>query len=136
MPKLDKQRFPSQLACQAPIAAINQYLGFELSPGGVWVSVACHQHIALNHPDTYQACYPHLASLIPNPSFLGQSPHHSETIEIIKRFRGQGGEPLIALMALRITANKHGNYHLETTYLIEDKDLDARRSAKRIVSVV
>ena len=130
-----KKKYPARLVCDLPVDVVNKVLGLELDPGEVWVSRACHKHIAEDHPDAYAACYHQLDIVISDPSFLGQSPKHNDAIEVIRRLV-IGQNQAIVLAAVSMETNQYRNYNVRSVYLIEQDDLDMRRRANRIISVI
>jgi hypothetical protein len=119
--------------CALPVELINRTLSTELAPGDAWLSAVAHQHFAEDHADDYATCFPILAQAIGNPTWLGQAPEHSKNFELVSRVVSVSR---IVLIALCLEANKYGNYNIASVYCIEQKDVEARRQARRLIQVV
>lgn len=133
MSKYSAIRYRSQLLCPLPVDAINKALGTELEPGCAWLSVKAHEHIARDHPLDYPVCFPLLNRAIATPTFAGQAPSHSRNFELVTRFPTASA---IVLTAIRLTPNDQGNYHVTSAYLIEQKDVEARRRSGRLRPII
>lgn len=134
LPKKNKNKYEGRLLCPVPVDKINAALGTELEPGHAWLSATAHRHMALDHPGDYPICITHLEAAISAPTYIGQAAHHPDNIEIIKRIRLPSATTI--LVALSLTRNEHGNYNVRSSYLIEEKDVDARRRARRLKAVL
>ena len=117
------------------VGQINRALGTELETADVWVSKACHEHIALDHADDYALIMDNFAEIIGSPTFVGQDPKHGENFYVVKRIPG----PLLnehVLVAIGLTINTSGTYNVRTAYRIKPEDVDRRRLRKSLIPVL
>lgn len=68
-----------------PHELVNRTLNMELTPGGVYVSVRALTHIQEDHPQDFDLIHSHLPGIVQTPTYVGQSPLHSDNMEFIKR---------------------------------------------------
>lgn len=120
-----------------PLAAaqINKALGLELELGDVWVSRACHRHIAEDHPDDYAHIKANITDIIREPMWVGQDPKHANNIYLIRRLPVEDNLP-VALVAIGLEMTEFGTYNVRSAYRIKQRDVDSRiirGSLKRIL---
>jgi hypothetical protein len=113
-----------------PVDLINDVLGTDLSPGNVRLSSQAHKHMAEDHPQDYSTCIKYLPFAIEDPTYIGQAPHHGRNFELVKRISRGNGD--YVLVAIGLEPNKHGNYQVRSCYLIDERDIQARKSKKRL----
>lgn len=130
---MKSSRYRAMRICAMPIDLINSVLGTELESGDAWLSAAAHRHIAEDHPQDYEVCLPLLGDVISGPTWIGQAHYHGGNFEVIARKTSSIG---IILVALSLMPNDYGNYNVRSAYRIEQKDVDAKRSAGRIFPVI
>lgn len=120
-----------------PLAArqINRALGLELESGDVWVSRACHRHIAKDHPDDYPYIKANIIEIVRDPTWVGQDPKHGRNFYLVRRLPDADDLPL-ALVAIGLEMTRHGTYSVRSAYRIKQDDVDRRilrGSLKRIL---
>ena len=118
--------YPALVFGDLPIEAINKALGTELEPGQVRLSRTAHRHIAEDHPDDYAYCLSALAEAVKTPTFVGQSPHHANNFEIIRRV--PRADRKAVLVAVGLERDERGAYSVKSCYLVEPEKVDARRT--------
>ena len=126
MPK----RYPALDLGPLPVDLINRTLGTELEPGRVRLSARAHRHIAEDHPDDYQICIGALPGAIAAPTYIGQAPHQSRNIELVKRVRGVEG--WMVLVALGLGRDRRGDYRVRTSYLVRESTVEGRRLRRHL----
>lgn len=109
------------------VTPINRALGTKLDSADVWVSKACHMHIALDHPGDYDLIISNIVDIIRNPTWVGQDPKHGENFYLVKSIPTDDGREL-ALIAIGLTLSAHGTYSVRSGYSIDQTDLDSRRA--------
>ncbi len=120
-----------------PLAAvqINKALDLELEAGDVWVSRACHRHMAEDHPADYPHIKASIIDIIREPTWVGQDPKHKRNIYLIRGLPVDDGLPM-ALIAIGLEMNEYDTYSVRTAYRIKQEDVDTRilrGSLKRIL---
>jgi phage-Barnase-EndoU-ColicinE5/D-RelE like nuclease3 len=109
-----------------PTGIINAALGTELEPADVWVSKKAHEHMALDHPNDYDAIKSNIIDIIRSPTYAGQDPKQGENFYLVSRVeRINGLEPL--LIAIGLEQSVHGTYNVKTGYAINENDVATRR---------
>lgn len=68
---LIKQRRKAFRVGPLPAGLVNRALGTELEVADVWVSKACHAHIADDHPDDYPVIMANLIDILRYPTYAG-----------------------------------------------------------------
>lgn len=129
MTKNNKPPYAARRIGPLPVDKINALLGLELEPGDAWLSRAAHRHIAVDHADCYDICMLHMERVLTNPTFAGQAPHRADNIELIGRIPNGNGQSV--LIAIGLVQNKFGTYNVRSSYVIDERDLDSRRSTGR-----
>ena len=110
---------------QLPVDIINRTLETELEAGEVVITARAQAHIEADHPDDYDVVMRYLPEIISNPTYIGQSPHHSEAFEMVRRIVLPGTEKNI-LTAINLTRNEFGNYCVHSAYSIPQATVDKR----------
>jgi hypothetical protein len=109
-----------------PVDLINRALGTEMDPGDVWVSKACHGHMADDHPDDYPLIMANIVDILLAPTYAGQDAKNGNNFYVVKRV-----EPVedreFALVAIGLEMTEHGNYNVKSAYTIKQADVDSRR---------
>lgn len=111
--------------CPMPIEVINATLELELEPGGVLLSRSAQVHALSRHPDEYPLCFPHVASVIANPLYIGDDFNNGGSIELIGRVPALGS---FMLVAVTVTLDGNGLYNVCSFYPIGEKKIQARRA--------
>lgn len=109
---------------------INSVLGADLEQGDVWVSSACHRHMAIDHPEDYPVIMAALETIVAHPLYVGQDPKHGRNFYLVRPIGG-GANPY-ALVSIGLEPNKHGGYNVRTAYTISQETVDKRRAARRL----
>lgn len=110
-----------------PAMLINRALGAELEAADVWVSKACHTHIADAHPEDYPLILANLIDILRAPTYAGQDPHAGSGFYLVKRIEpGVAGRDF-ALVAIALERSKHGTYNVKSAYTIKQSTVDSRR---------
>jgi len=112
-----------------PTTRINGLLGLNLVPAVVHFSVRAQQHALQRHPDNFTICRRHIASIVANPDYVGQSPGQSDGFELIGEAHQ---DQAIVLVAIKINPDHAGRYIVASTYLIDQNKLE-RRVRKRFL---
>lgn len=100
-------------------------LGVELRPGPVIFRAAEQDHAHERHGADYLRCLPFVGLAIANPTFIGQSPHHSAGFELVK----VTGDGVHVLVALTFATDGTGAYPVQSLYPIS-KSTAIRRLRK------
>ena len=119
-------RYRAILLGPLPVDVINRALGTELEPGNARLSAIAHRHMAMDHPNDYEACVAALADAIASPTFVGQAPNHVRNFEIVKRVARPDRRAV--LVAIGIEMDEAGEYRVRTCYLVEPGKVDTRRA--------
>lgn len=123
---LIKRKFKSFRVGPLPAAAINRVLDTELETADVWVSKACHRHIADDHPDSYDLVMANIIDIIRSPTWVGQDPQHGSNFYLVSRLP-TGVDPDVVLVAIGLELSAHGTYNVRSAYTISQQDVDNRR---------
>jgi hypothetical protein len=126
-PPLFKQKRNAFRVGPLPAERINRALGTELEPADVWVSKACHQHIANDHPDDYAVIKANIVDILTAPTYAGQDPKNGEGFYLVKRIHPPVADGEFALVAIALELNQHGTYNVKSAYIIKQLDVDSRR---------
>ena len=136
------KRFPSRLLQPLPHVEVGRALGVQLAPGGCHVRSHAHEHIAKDHSDVYDLVWQHLDSVVLTPTYAGQSPHHRNNFEVVKRIRifdpsnpGTLIGEYYVLVPISIKINRYGNYRILSGYTISEEDVMNRRAKNHLVLV-
>lgn len=126
-PKLFKTKRKAFRVGPLPADLINKALGTELESADVWVSKACHGHIADDHPDDYQVVMANIIEILRSPTYAGQDAHNPKGFYLVRRIElpVQGRE--FALVAIALELSDHGTYNVKSAYTIKQQDVDSRR---------
>jgi phage-Barnase-EndoU-ColicinE5/D-RelE like nuclease3 len=126
MRKLIHDRYKAFRVGPLNVAPINKAISTELDPADVWVSKACHAHIATDHPNDYSIIMANFVEIVRSPTFVGQDPKHGENFDLVKRVPNEGQSNFI-LVAIGLTLSEHGTFNVRTAYRISQADIDMRR---------
>jgi hypothetical protein len=110
-----------------PADLINHALQTELEVADVWVSKACHSHIADDHPDDYPVIMANLLDVLLSPTYAGQDPRHGGAFYLVKRVELGVQDRHFALVAIALEVSQHGTYNVKSAYTIKQADVDSRR---------
>ena len=110
-----------------PAGLINRALGTELEIADVWVSKACHGHIADDHPDDYPIIMANLIDILISPTYAGQDAHIGTGFYLIKKVDVGSSDREFALVAIALELSQHGSYTVKSAYTIKQSDVDSRR---------
>ncbi len=124
---LIRPRRPAFRVGPLPADLINRALNTELENVDVWVSKACHAHIAEAHPDDYEVIMAHLIDILRSPTYAGQDPRHGDAFYLVKRVEPGVNDRDFALVAISLERSQHGTYNVRSAYTIKQADVDSRR---------
>lgn len=108
-----------------PSDLINRTIGTELEPGEAVLSAQAHRHIAEDHAADYPLVIANLQIVISEPSYIGQSPKHSDNFELVRQIWVPKGRQAI-LAAVKMTKNEFGNYNIVSGYCLEEEKVTKR----------
>jgi hypothetical protein len=109
-----------------PASRINRALGTELDAAEVWVSKACHAHIATDHAEDYKLIIDNIGDVISDPTWAGQVHRHGTNFYVVRLVRNLEGERLV-LVAIGLEVSTHCNYNVRSAYTIKHEIIDRRR---------
>lgn len=133
--KLFKGRYPAFKVGPLPAFMINKALDLDLEPAEVWVSKACHRHIAEGHPRDYPLIKSNIIDIITRPTYAGQDPKHGSNFYLVRRVASQDEIENI-LVAIGLELNTHGAYNIKSAYRIDAENVDARRLKGYLKSLI
>jgi hypothetical protein len=107
-----------------PHEAINRTLALELASGEVILSRAAQVHAERRHPVDYPRLLPFLGSVIASPLYVGDDVKNAGKIEFVGR-AGVGVD--FMLVAISITLDEKGRYHVVSFYPVSREKIEARR---------
>jgi hypothetical protein len=110
-----------------PAALINKALGTELDVADVWVSKACHGHIADDHPDDYQIVMANLIDILRSPSYAGQDAHNPKGFYLVKRVETPVNGREFVLVAIGLELSAFGTYNVKSAYTMKQGQVNSRR---------
>ena len=110
-----------------PADLINRFLSTELEVADVWVSKACHAHIAEDHPDDYPVIKANLIDALRSPTYAGQDARHGGAFYLVKRVEPGVLDRDYALVVISLEVSQHGTYNVRSAYTIKQSDVDSRR---------
>lgn len=110
-----------------PAELINRALGTELDIADVWVSKACHTHIADDHPADYPVIMAHLIDILRSPTYAGQDAHSGSGFYLVRKVEPGVDGREFALVAIALELNQFGTYNVKSAYTIKQTDVDSRR---------
>ena len=110
-----------------PADLINSALDTELEVADVWVSKACHRHIADDHPDDYPVIMANLIDVLRSPTYAGQDARHGGAFYLVKRVEPGVQNRDFALVVIALEVSQHSTYNVRTAYTIKQSDIDSRR---------
>jgi hypothetical protein len=117
------------------VEPINRALATELDNADVWVSKACHEHIARDHPEDYALIMANFIDIVRSPTFAGQDPKHGENFYLVKRIPTDDENEHV-LVAIGLTLTPHGTYSVRTAYRINQDDIDRRRQRQSLKPIL
>jgi hypothetical protein len=126
MRPLIKGRYKAFRVGPLPADEINRVLGTELDVADVWVSKACHRHIAEDHPADYPLVKAHIVDILRTPTWVGQDARHGRNFYVVKRLT-VGAAADIILVAIALQLSDKGTYNVRSAYRIDQADVDSRR---------
>jgi hypothetical protein len=88
--------------------------------------------MAEDHPSDYATCIAALPAAIASPSFIGQTPGHTRTFELVRRIARVAGR--VVLVAVGLEMDAAGEYRGQSCYLVLAITVDARRRAGRLIA--
>src|SRR5438128_61988 len=88
-----------------PAPIIRRYLKQKVSMGRTRLRKRAHAHIAQKHPKDYPAILSFINPVLREPHFIGQSPHHPNEFEIIRKIDGR-----YFLVAINLIPDRRGHY--------------------------
>ena len=109
-----------------PAELINRSLHTELEVADVWVSKACHSHIADDHPDDYPIIMANIIDILRSPTYAGQDARHGSGFYIVRQVSGHPTKDF-AMVAIALEMSVHGSYNVKSAYTISQDDVDSRR---------
>jgi hypothetical protein len=110
-----------------PADLINRALNTELDAADVWVSKACHSHIADDHPDDYPVIMANLIDVLRSPTYAGQDAHAGGGFYLVKKVEPGVAGREFALVVIAMEQNQFGTYNVKSAYTIKQSDVDSRR---------
>lgn len=110
-----------------PAGLINRALQTELEVADVWVSKACHTHIAEDHPGDYPVIMANLIDILRSPTYAGQDSRHGGAFYLVKRVEPGVHNSKFALVVIALEVSQHGTYNVRSAYTIKQRDIDSRR---------
>lgn len=122
-----------------PHDMVNRTLGTELEPGDVYFSGVAQQHVWDEHPNDYPLIVPRIREVILDPSWVGQAPRRSNSIEFVRRLASaDAGSPenvkrVMALAAVSIILDEWGSYRVQSVYTISEAKVEARRAKNHLI---
>ncbi len=135
MRQLIAKKFKAFRVGPLPAQAINRAIDTELDVADVWVSKACHAHIAIDHPEDYPIIKANIIDIIRNPTMVGQDPQHGENFYLVKKVPADEGEGF-SMVAIGLEPSQFGNYNVRTAYIISQDDIDTRRLRGSLKSLI
>lgn len=122
---MSNKRYAQILLGALPVELINATLDVELEPGDAIITSRAHRHIALDHPEDYAAVMTYIHLLIVQPTYIGQSPHHGDAFEMVRRVIVPGQDEII-LAAINFDRNDRGNYNVKSAYRLKESEVTRR----------
>lgn len=116
-----------------PAGVINATLDMELDEGQVVMPVNAQKHAQRNHPADFARCFPHVASVVANPLYIGDDFRNKGKIELVGRPLGLG-TPL--LVAVELTQDASGRYSVLSFYPISGPKVQSRREKNHLLVAV
>lgn len=135
MQALFPKKFKAFRVGPLPAKAINGVLGTELDVADVWVSKACHAHIALDHPNDYPIIKANIIDIIREPSMVGQDPQHGKNFYLVKKIPDDEGEGF-SMVAIGLEVSKFDTYSVKSAYIISQADVTKRRLKNSLKTLI
>ena len=120
-----KRRLKVLVLGPLPVDLINRTLGTELDPGDAILTANADRHIEKDHFTDYVLVKSSLALVIEEPTYIGQSPRHAGSFELVRRVVGPNGIDIV-LAAVTLTRNEFGNYNVHSAYRLTEEKVTAR----------
>ena len=111
-----------------PCDIIYKTLQIELEEGNVVFSHNAMKHAKDRHPEDYEKYHSRLSEIIKQPDFIGDDFKNKGKIELIGRIDQE--ESL--LIAVSISQDKNGNYHIHSFYVISEKKIQNRLANRHL----
>lgn len=108
-----------------PDELVYRTLEIEVDPGEVVFSVPAQKHAHRRHPEDAPLIVPHLSQVIEDPMYIGDDLRNPGKIELVRAITGSGGR--FALIAITVERDKSGVYHVCSSYLISQSEVDKKR---------
>jgi hypothetical protein len=122
---VSNKKYAQILLGALPVDLINATLEADLEPGDAILTSRAHRHVALDHPNDYAAVITYLALVIAQPTYIGQSPHHSGAFEMVRRVIIPNQNEIL-LAAISLTRNDLGNYNVRSAYSLKESEVTRR----------
>jgi hypothetical protein len=113
-----------------PVGVINATLQLELEEGEVVMPVNAQKHAQRKRPADYARCFPHVASVIASPLYMGDDFRNEGKIELVGRPLGLG-TPL--LVAVELTRDGDGRYSVTSFYPLSERTVSNRREKRHLL---
>jgi hypothetical protein len=127
-----KLKYPLILLGALPVELINSTLGTELEAGDAILTGRAQVHIEATHEAEYPLVMETLALVISEPHYIGQSPRHNDSFELVRRVIVPGGTDII-LAAINLTINEFGNYNVHSAYPLTEEKVTSRILKKHLL---
>ncbi|AJP73093.1 hypothetical protein [Sphingomonas hengshuiensis] len=114
-----------------PVDIVNAALGTDLEPGEVWVSAACHAHIATDHAGDYPHIIAAIFDIVARPLYVGQDPKHGRNFYLVRPMPEGSANPH-GLVSVGFERNRFGGYNVRSAYTVSQETINQRRSANRL----
>jgi hypothetical protein len=100
-------------------------LDWDMEAGDAILTAQAKKHIADRHSEDFAIVMRYLDVVIENPTYIGQSPHHADAFEMVRRITVEGGTEVI-LAAVSLKRNGFGNYSVHSAYCLKEETVTAR----------
>ena len=114
-----------------PVDQINDALDLELEEGRVIFTTAAQIHAERNHPGDYPWVSPFVAQVVTSPLYIGDDFKNPGRIELVSRVPSRGAGVLVAV---EVSPDRDGNYHICSAYPVSEKKIENRRQKGRLKS--
>lgn len=109
-----------------PDDIVYKTLQIEAEPGEVVFSVAAQMHANRRHPQDAAVIIPHLSQVIQDPAYVGDDFRNPGKIELVRMIPNTDNR--FALVAVTVERDAAGVYHVCSSYLISQSEVDKKRS--------
>lgn len=117
-----------------PADKINKALGHELADADVVFSAGAQKHVVARHPEDYRQYLQYAGDVVTDPTYVGDDIKNDGKIEVIRRIPVRGNVSL--LIAIVVSIGSDGFYHVASMYEISQRDIDKRRQAGILKTVI